>query len=346
MPVPIESFGERFHSIFARVRSWRLLKLLLTGFFTVALIGMIAWGSLAIYFSNLVPSLRLVTAAAFAGASVALLRRPPPSRRRLLIFLGAFAVLVAWWLTIPPSNVRDWQPDVAVLPWAEINGNKVTLHNVRDCRYRTESDFDVRHHDRTLDLRQLGTIDLFLSYWGAKSIAHTMLSFGFGDEDPVCISIETRKELGESYSALKGIFKQYELTYVVAEERDVVRLRTNYRDEQVYLYRLQTKPELIRAVFLDYLASVNSLSQKAEWYNALTSNCTTNIRGHMRPYVGETHWDWRVLFNGHIDELAYKRGALDQSLPFAELKARAHINERARAADPLSFSKHIRNDQQ
>jgi hypothetical protein len=170
-----------------------------------------------------------------------------------------------------------------------------------------------------------------------------MLSFGFGEGGYVCISIETRKEKGETYSPLKGIFKQYELTYVVADELDVVRLRTNYRGENVYLYRLKARRELIREVFLDYLARINSLKHEAEWYNALTSNCTTNIRGHTRPYVGDARWDWRILLNGYVDQLAYDRGALDQSLPVAELKSRSLINARAQAAArDIDFSRCIR----
>jgi hypothetical protein len=201
----------------------------------------------------------------------------------------------------------------------------------------------VCHYDRTYDLSRLGTVDLFLVYWGPPLIAHTMLSFGFGEGGYVCISIEIRKEKGETYSALKGLFKQYELTYVVADELDVVRLRTNYRGETVYLYRLKARPELIREVFLDYLARITSLKQEAEWYNALTSNCTTNIRGHMRPYVGDVKWHWRILLNGYIDQLAYDRGALDRNLPFAELKPRSLINARAQAADrAVDFSRCIR----
>ena len=289
---------------------WRhCLRLALSVVLISVLVGMIAWGTLAIYYSNLISWLRIVLAALFAGGSFTLLLGGPPHRHRVFLFLTAFVLLVVWWLTIPPSNDRDWQPDVAVLPWAEIDGDRVTIHNIRNCNYRTETEYDVRHYDRTYHLSRLSTADLFMVYWGSPMIAHTMLSFGFGEGGYVCISIEIRKEKGETYSALKGLFKQYELTYVVADELDVVRLRTNYRGENVYLYRLKARPELIREVFLDYLARINSLKREAEWYNALTCNCTTNIRGHTRPYVGDSKWDWRILLNGYIDRLAYDRGA-------------------------------------
>src|SRR5204863_2170724 len=159
-------------------------------------------------------------------------------------------------------------------------GDRLAIRNIRNCHYRSESDFDVRHYDKTFDLQKLRTADLFLIYWGSPSIAHTMVSFGFDGGDYVCISIETRKEVGESYSAIRGFFRQYELTYVIADERDLVRLRTNFRGEQVYLYHLVTDASVARLVFLDYLREVNSLKQRPEWYNAATSNCTTNIRGH------------------------------------------------------------------
>ena len=165
---------------------------------------------------------------------------------------------------------------MAVLPYADIAGNQVTIHNIRNCDYRTETDFDVHHYDRTFNLDALRTVDLYLVTWGSPHIAHTMVSFGFTNGDYVCFSIETRKEKGEDYSAVKGLFRQFELTYIVADERDLVRLRTNYRQgEEACLYRLQVTPEQGRKLFLDYLRRANELHEHAEWYNALTDNCTT-----------------------------------------------------------------------
>jgi hypothetical protein len=302
------------------------------------------WSVMAIYYSNLPAQFfRLVACATYmAGLGAALVWVRPWWRARLVL-LGAFLVIIAWFLLIPPSNNRDWQPDVAVLPWAEIKGEQVTVHDVRNCDYRTETDYTVRHYDKTVDLEKLRSADFYVVYWGSPMIAHTMLSFGFGENDYLCFSIETRKEKGEDYSAIKGFFRQFELTYVVADERDLVRLRTNFRGEQVYLYHLNTDPSVMRLVFLDYLKEVNSLKERPEWYNALTSNCTTNIRGHTRPYARNQSFDWRILLNGQVDAMAYERKALDQSLPFAELKARSLINERAKAADKApDFSRRIR----
>lgn len=321
----------------------QLLKIIGRVVLVLLWLGTTGWMILATHYSSL-PAWLCSPATVMLGlGSIVLVVFVRPRRRGRIIFLVVFAAIVTWWLTIPPSNHRDWQPDVAVLPTATIEGNLVTIRNIRNCDYRTETDFDVRYYDRTYDLNSLRTADLFLVYWGSPMIAHTMLSFGFGGDDYVCISIETRKEKGEDYSAIRGFFKQYELTYVVADERDVVRLRTNYRGEDVYLYRLRTEPEIIRWVFLDYLKAVNSLTQRPEWYNALTTNCTTSIRGHTQPYAKRRWPSWKMVLNGYVDELGYENGALDQGLPFAELKTRCRINERGRAADqnPL-FSRRIR----
>jgi hypothetical protein len=301
------------------------------------------WAALAVFYSNLPAALRPVAALAWVAASAYLLLGIKRRWKGRLAFAASFAAVVAWWLAIPPSNDRDWQPDLAVLPWAEVAGNRVTVRNIRWCDYRSETDFTVRHYDRTFDLDKLVAADLYIVHWGSPHIAHTMMSFGFEDGKYLCFSIETRKEKGEDYSTVKGFFKQYELTYVAADERDLVRLRTNFRGEQVRVYRLQVDPATIRGVFLGYIRSMTSLRDQPEWYNALTGNCTTNIRGHTLPYAGNKRWNWRFLVNGHLNELIYERGAVDRSLPLAELTARSLVNARAlTAGDGEDFSQRIR----
>jgi hypothetical protein len=232
---------------------------------------------------------------------------------------------------------------VALLPWADIRGSSVTIHNIRNCDYRSETDYTVRHYDRTFDLAGLKSLDLTLIHWGSPYIAHTMLSFGFEGGGFVCFSVETRKEVGEGYSTIKGFFRQYELTYVVADERDLIGLRTNYRGEQVYLYRLNASADLIRNIFLDYLLEVNSLKDHPEWYNALTGNCTTSIRINKAPYNPDARFDWRIILNGSIDEMLYGRRAIDTTLPFPELKELSLINGRAKNQDKSpNFSQLIR----
>jgi len=316
----------------------------------VAFLGLVivaCLGTLAIYFSNLPAALRPIAAGIFALMSAGLILSGFRKRKRWAwgAFLVLFAmVLAAWWLLIPPSNSRNWQPDVAVLPWAEVRGDLVTVHNIRNCDYRTETDYTVSHYDRSFDLTTLKSVDLFLVYWGSPSIAHTMLSFGFEDGSHLCFSIETRKEVGEEYSAVKGFFKQFELTYVVADERDLVRLRTNYRiGEEVYLYRFKVPMEFARKVLLDYLREVNSLKDRPQWYRAILTNCTTSILRHTTPFNPDARFDWRLIANGYLDAMLYERGKLDQSLPFPELKKRSLINQRAKAADKAGdFSRLIR----
>jgi hypothetical protein len=302
------------------------------------------WCVGAIYYSNLPAAwMRIAGALLFPLATIILFVLVRPQWRAWLVFLAAFTAIVVWFLLIPPYNDRDWRPDVAVLPYAEINGDTITVHNIRDCDYRSETDYTVRYYDKTFDLAKLESVDFYLVYWGSPMIAHTMLSFGFAGGDYLCFSIETRNQKGQGYSAIKGLFRQFEITYVVADERDLVRLRTNYRGEQVYLYRLKANPDVARAVLLDYLQEVNRLKEHPQWYNAVSDNCTTSIHQHTYAYAKKVRWDWRILINGYVDELAYEVGTLDHSLPFAELKARSLINERAKAADKdADFSARIR----
>jgi hypothetical protein len=303
------------------------------------------WATAALYFDVRVAWLQTPLAVAYGLAVLAGWIFVKGIGRKLSLTAVGFALVLGWWLTLQPSNERNWRPDIAVLPYADITGNQITIHNIRNCDYRTETDYDVRHYDKTFDLDKLRTLDLYMVYWGSPLIAHTMMSFGFADGEHVCFSIETRNEQGEGYSALKGLFRQFELTLVIADERDVVRLRTNYRQgEDVYLYRLRAAPASIRQLFLDYLQRANRLRQGPEWYNAIADNCTTGIRAQ-RAAADRAPWDWRMLVNGHGDELLYERGVFATNVPLAELKERGHVNLRARAADQAEdFSEQIRQD--
>lgn len=312
----------------------------------LACIVLLAWMALAVYF-DLAPRGIPWLPAGLAilvpvGALAALLLVRP--RRWAVVGIGvAFVMVLVAWLAIPPSNTRDWQPDVATLPYAEIRGDRVTVHNVRNADYRSETDYTVRLEDRELDLSRLRSLDLFLVYWGSPLIAHTIMSWGFEGDQYLAVSIETRKEKGEEYSALRGFFRQYELTFVVADERDVVRLRTNFRGEDVYVYQLDVPPADARILLLKYLRAVNDLREHPQWYNALTDNCTTAIRRLAGSDSRRSWWSWKLFLNGHLDELAYDIGAIDRSLPFPVLKAKSLVNDRAKAAnaDP-QFSARIR----
>jgi hypothetical protein len=260
---------------------------------------------------------------------------------------GLVALVALWWFSLQPRNDRDWQSDVAREPWAEVNGDLVTIHNVRNFDYRPDNrsgEKGQRWETRTVRLSQLTGIDAFLNFWGVSWMAHPILSFQFKDAPPIAVSVETRKEKGEDYSALGGLYRQYELIYVVADERDVIRLRSNYRDgEEVYLYRTTMPPAEVRERFLEYIRSMNELRAHPRWYNAITANCTTTIRSQ-RSIAARSPWDLRILKNGHIDEMFYQRGLLSTGgLPFIELKQRALINKIANEADQdPEFSRRIR----
>lgn len=266
-----------------------------------------------------------------------------PLVRALGAYVLLFAVVLAWWLSIEPSQDRVWLPDVAQLPSGRIEGNVLTIKNVRNFDYRSETDYTARWETRTYDLSKLVGVDLFMSYWGSPLIAHTFVSWEFEDAPPLTVSIETRKEVGETYSTVKGFFRQFELYYVVSDERDVAKLRTNYRGEQVYLYRLRGSPALTRKLLDDYLVSISRLSVQPAWYNALVHNCTTSIRQHVKHVIARDRWDWRILVNGYLDRRAYERGTINTTLPFDEVRKRSHISPRARTADGTeNFSKVIR----
>ncbi len=303
----------------------------------------VVWACAALWLDG--PASRPVAgllAAGFAAASVALLGWLRPRRRGLTGFCALFLCVLLWWLSLAPSNDRDWLRDVAHPATATIEGDRVTIRNVRNFDYRSETDYTERWEERTYDLSKLVGSDMFLSYWGSPWIAHTIVSWAFSDGQHLAISIETRKEVGESYSALRGFFRQFELYYVVADERDLVRLRTNHRGEDVYLYRLKTPLEDTRDVLLDYLEEINRLAREPKWYNAATNNCTTTIRRHVQNVDRQNPWDWRILVNGRIDELGYERGTVDTSLPFDELRRRSAITEKARSANAAEFSERIR----
>ncbi len=248
--------------------------------------------------------------------------------RKAAAVAGLCAIVTGWWLTLEPSNDRTWQRNVAVEPWGEIDGDRVTLHGIRDCEYRAELDYTAHWNTRTVDVSKLTGVDMFLTYWGSPWIAHPFLSFQFDDSDPVVISIETRMQEGQTYSTFGGLYRQFTLIYVVAEERDIVRLRTDYRKgEDVYLYRLTISPERARAIFLDYVETINRMKTEPVFYNVLSTNCTTGIRVHA---VATTEtpkpWDWRILLPGKVDELIYSRDGFETTLPFDEYKDQSHLN--------------------
>jgi len=324
----------------------RAALVMLIVFCLAALTG---WGVLAIYFGDSHTStLQTVLASGFGLAGFATLIGIwiKQWRRR---FLGTYVVLfiavLGWWLSIAPSNDRVWQAEVAKLPYATIEGDLVTMHNVRNFSYRTETDFTPEYYTKTYDLSKLDSVDMYAVYWMGPDIAHTIVSFGFGD-DHLAVSIEARKEQGEGYSTIKGFFRQYEQIHIVADERDVVRLRTNYRKEppeDVYRYRLQITPESARRFFLQYVKTINEEKVRPSFYNTLTANCTNVIWMHAHVIPGRVPFSWKVLASGYAPGYLYEMGRLDTSVPFVELTRRAYVNPVAQAmGDVVDFSQQMR----
>jgi len=303
---------------------------------------LIAWGTLAIYYSNLPWAwARIVLAVAFAVFAV----RALWVRRRVRLFTGVFAALVVWWILIPPSKDRPWRPEDAVLPRAIINGDHVRLTGSRHFTYRSVDDFDVHWEEREFDISHVVSMDFFISYWRIGPVAHTFVSFNLDDgTPPICMSIEARFEIGEGFDPLASNFKQVELIYIVGDERDIVGVRTNHREEDVFLYRIRATPQGVQELLRIYLERINELADRAEWYHLLSNNCTLNILRYARA-VGASisRFDLRHLLNGFVDRYLYGAGVIDTNLGFEELRRRSHINEAARAAgNAADFSAKIR----
>ena len=269
-----------------------------------------------------------------------------PLRRRMLLALASLAVLVVGYaLVVRPRNDRDWSEDQARVATATFRGDTVALRNVRNFDYRATDQWTPRWEEREYDLSQLESAWFVVEPFGdVRGPAHTFVSFGFRDGRYLAVSVEVRKEQGESFDPLKALFRRYELYYVVGDERDLVRLRSNYRKDSVFVYKVATEPAKARALLEDMLHRANRLAERPEFYNTLTSTCTTNLVAHVNRIAPKrVPFSYKVLLPGYSDELAYDVGLLDTSVPFAELRRRALINERAAAADSApDFSARIR----
>jgi hypothetical protein len=259
--------------------------------------------------------------------------------------LLALAIGAGALAAIRPSNARDWAPDQEVLAWAELDGDVARIHDVRDNVYRSVDDYTVRHAERTVRLDSIESVWFMVEPFATPGIAHTLVSFGFADGTYLAVSVEIRKERGERYSPLRGLLRQYELMYVVATEEDVIRLRTNHRKDEVYLYPVRTSPERMRAMLEGMLRRATALRERPEFYNTLTSTCTTNIVRHVNEVAPRrvSPWSPRVLLPAYADRLAYELGLIDTALPFAEARRRFRVDERARRhGDAPGFSRAIR----
>ena len=307
----------------------RVLRAILMTVVWVVLGLFVLWATFALYFDLRIETWRLPFAFVFLSGMIAILVRLRGSRwAATLCLLSCFCVMT-WWLTLKPTNSGAWQQNVDRTAWVQMDGDRVTIHNLRNCDYHTETDYSNCWSDRTIYLSQLKAADLFLTNWGLSFASHPIVSFQFGENDHIAFSIEARYRPGQDYSTIHGLYRQFGLIFIVADERDLIRLRTNYRkDEEVYLYRLKFDPETTRAMFLTYVNYLNRLNDHPEWYNELTRNCTTTLQKPLAAATGNAQgWTYQFILNGSLDALLYDRGRLvTGGLPFPALKQREHIN--------------------
>jgi hypothetical protein len=315
---------------------------------TLVILGATAWGSGLLFF-RLTGTTATIAAIGFGIAGLAgAIGLWTGAARLPLSFAVLFVGLLGWWSGFAPSHDRNWIPELARLPSITRQGETLTVSNLRDFNWRTESDYDERWETRSYDLTKIEGVDLFLSYWSGEAIAHLLVSFPFADQPPLTFSIEVRREKGEEWSALAGFFRSYEMAYVAAPERDLVGLRSHARKEDVRLFRLAATPARARDMLLAYAADVNRLAAEPRWYNTLMTNCTTvvyRLVDSVAPGWGlSLPLDPRVLLSGFLPGYLQRIGAVRSDIPLEELVRQGRIGEKARAVslDDPDFSKTIR----
>ena len=265
-----------------------------------------------------------------------------PLWQPFVALLGATAVFLAWWLRQKPSHNRDWDPSVAVLPWGVRDGDAIKIENIRNFEYRSLDDFTPRYETRTVHLSELRAADIIFFNWGWRWMSHPVLVFDFGTDGHICMSIEVRYRKHQEYSILRSLYRQQELIFVVADERDVILRRTKCGlSQEALLYHFHAGVEELRTAFLDYLEAINNLHDTPRWYHGLCANCTTTFYGLPN---SRFRIDWRVIANGRLDQALYENGRLDRSLPFHELRKLARLNAIANSAPEDGFGDHIRRE--
>jgi hypothetical protein len=317
-------------------KSLRIFRRIGTAFAWFVLALLILWATAAIYVDFRIEALRVPLTLIYILGIIAISIKFKGSRWAAILSLVSFFCVLQWWLSLKPTNSGKWQADVDRTAWVGFAGDQVTIHNLRNCDYHTETDYSNCWSDRTVNLSQLRGADFFLTNWGLSFASHPIVSFQFGENEHIAFSIEARYRPGQQYSTILGFFRQFGLIFVVADERDLIRLRTNYRkDEEVYMYRLQADSKTAREMFLTYVDYLNQLNDHPEWYNEVTKNCTTTLNKQLAAVANNPQgWSYKFLLNGSLDELLYDRGRLvTGGLPFTELKQREHINAAAHSAN-------------
>jgi hypothetical protein len=302
-----------------------------------------AWMAGAIYYDVCCATKwgRWVAVGWVVGVVVAIARWQP-LWQPFAVVLVVLVLFLGWWLRLTPSHQREWDPSVALLPRAVCEGEVVTIENVRNFEYRSLDDFTPRYENRTYHLANLRGADIIFFNWGIALMSHPVLVFDFGSDGYVCMSIEVRFRRGQRFSITRSLYRQQELIFLVADERDAILRRTKHgRPQEALLYRFNATPEEVRTAFLDYVATINTLYESPRWYHGLSANCTTAF---YRMPNSRCRLDWRVLANGRLDRALYEDGRLDRTLPFPELRRIAYLNDLANSAPEAGFGDHIRRE--
>jgi hypothetical protein len=311
----------------------RLLNILITSTAILCLSIASLWGTLAIWYKLPAPDgVRMAATCTFAALGMTVIALQFGTRRvsALVLFAVSFAGLLAWWLTIAPPAEANWSPDVARQVTGKIDGDLLTLDNVREFEWRTNDDFTERWSTHTYNLNTLKSVDMFMSYWAGPEMAHFIVSFGFEEEEYLAWSIEVRRTVGGTYSPVADFFKGDSLIIIAAAEHDVVGVRSNVRGEDVQLFRLRPTKEVARQLLSEYVRDANLLAENPVWYNSLTTNCTTVVFRMTKALGLGVPLDWRLVLNGYLPDFAYERNALNTEVPLEELRKRGQIASRAK----------------
>lgn len=318
----------------------KILRILVLAILILGLILLTSWACGALWFRlPFATPIRAIAAALFGllGLAVMFALRSPRHLRALATYCLALATVLFWWSTLTPPSQANWAPDVSRQVTGQIDGDILTLTDVRNFDWQTPTTATPNWETRSYDLTQLQGVDLFMSYWSGPQMAHMIVSFDFANAAPIAWSVEVRRQVGGGFSPIADLFKTNTLSIIAADERDVVGTRSNIRGEDVQLYRINTTPDKARALLLQYVEASNTLAARPQWYNSLTTNCTTVVMAMIRTIVDEVPLDWRVLANGYLPDYAYDRGVLADHLPLGELRRLSHIRETALADDLSAY---------
>jgi hypothetical protein len=319
------------------------IQALVSGVIYVVTTAVVVWTAGALYYDvGRASRFAWVLIFIWIAAVVTLLVAWSPLWKPFLLVMALFGLFLSWWFSQQPSNDRNWDPTTALLPKIEISEDAITIVNLRDTEFQV-NDICVPFYDtRNFRLSQLCGLDVLLSIWGKPQMSHPIFIFDFGVDGRVGFSIEVRYRQGQKYRLLPSLYRQHELIYLVCDERDLLLRRTKHSQEQdVYLYRITATQQEVLRFFMEYVEQVNDLIDSPRWYHGLTTNCTTSIYAQRE---GEMIWDWRLMFNGKVDQMLYDRQRLDRSIPFETLKQESRVNEIANQAPQENFGDFLRSE--